>query len=296
MLKKTVLVICVAIGFICANLSADIIAAAGFEDNNLGALAGQSGGTGFQGTWDAQSASGTASDFTTVVEKNMSYSGSNFTVNGGSNAVQFSSTGNDIDFSASRQLTSTIGAGSGSDEAVYYRFIMNYAQNGGAEGGDRCLVSLTAERDKSGNPWWAKLRGGSNLTAGADWYLKTDGQSNAFGPDSYSPGSDVHMVVIKAFKHETRTSFSRYTMYLDPTDKNIESGTYSSSIIGGYYPTELGWVGLLGRTLDAGDLYYVDDVVVATTWQEAVTGVPEPTTIILLSMGGLALRRRTKKA
>jgi hypothetical protein len=290
---KKVLFTLATVALVSLTANAAVIATASFEDNSLGALDTQAGGTGWQGTWDAQSASGTASDFTTVVNKNLVYTGSNFTVNGGNQAVQYSnSAGNEIDFAAVRQLSSPVSAGSGSDEVLYYRFIMNYAQNGSLEGGDRCLVSFTQERDKNGNPWWNKLRAGSNLAAGADWLLKTDSQSNTFGPESFSPNSDVHMVVVKLQKHETRTSFSRYTMYLDPTDKNIESGSDTSATIGGYYPTELGWVGLLGRTLDVGDLYYVDDVVVADTWQEAVTGVPEPATLILFGLGAAVLRRK----
>lgn len=301
MLKRVKLVSLVVIAALAVSAAnADIIAKASFEDNTLGALDGQAGGVGFQGTWDAQASDGTdGAAYSTVVGKTMSYSGTNFTVNGGSKAVQYSVTGTNVEMAAVRQLSSTLSAGSGSDDVVYYRFMMNYAANGGVEGDDRCFVSFTKDRDKNGNPWWNMLRAGSHLKSGPDWALQTDGASNQFGNESFSPNAtDVHMVVVKLFKHETRTSFSRYIAYIDPQSKTTEGGIYSSTTIGGYYPDGINWVGLLGRTLDTGDTYYVDDVVVATTWQEAVTGaaIPEPATIALLCFGGVSIIARRKRA
>jgi hypothetical protein len=293
MFKKTVLLVFAVIALVYVNVNADIIAGASFEDNNLGAIAGQAGGTGWQGTWDATSSSGTASDFTTVVNKNLVYSGTDFTVNGGSNAIQLSGTGNNA--AASRQLASPFTGGSGSDEVLYYRFIMNYNHNEGTEGDDRCLVSFTKDHDKNGNVWWNRLRAGSRLMAGPDWQLKTDTGTKNFGGD-LAPSDDVHMVVVKIFKSGVMSTFDSYTMFLDPQSKLAEGGLAFDTLSPSYAFDEFNWLGIMQRTIDTGDIYYVDDVVVATTWQEAVTGVPEPTALILLSMGGLALRRKAKKA
>lgn len=294
------LVVLITVSAVAAVACADIIATASFEDNTIGSLHGQAGGTGFQGTWDAQSSAGTASDFTTVVTKNLTYSGTNFTVNGGSQAVQYSVTGTNTEMAAMRQLALPFSAGSGNDEVLYYRFMMNYAANGvgSTEGDDRCFVSLTEERDKNGNPWWNKLRGGSRLSAGDDWYLKTDTAAHSFGGD-LSPSTDVHMIVVKLFKSKgVNEFFYDFDMFVDPQDKSVESALLEMTAptddghLGGYQPSEINWLGLLGRTLDAGDEYYVDDVVVATTWEEAVTGVPEPTTLGILALGAILIKRK----
>lgn len=301
-MKQAVLLVSVVV-LSAGVVHAGIVATASFEDNALGALHGQAGGTGFQGTWDAQSSAGTASDFTTVVEKNLTYTGTNFTVDGGNNAVQYSVTGTNTEMAAVRQLAAPLSAGTGNTEVVYYRFMMNYAANGGVEGDDRCFVSLTQERDKNGNPWWNRLRGGSRLSSGDDWYLKTDTQGQSFGGD-LSPSTDVHMVVVKLFKSKgANPFFYDFDMFVDPLDKDTESALLNMTaptddgFLGGYganIPTELNWVGLLGRTLDAGDVYYVDDVVIATTWEEAVTGVPEPATMLLVLAGGATVLRRRR--
>lgn len=295
MVRKLVVLITVSV--FASVACSDIIATASFEDNMPGPLDGQAGGTGWQGTWDEQNSNANSASYANVAAKTLTYTGTNFTVNGGSQAVKMTGASNDA--SASRQLAQTFSAGTGTDEVLYYRWMLRW-ETGNSDADDRCQVSLTEDRDKNGNPWWNKLRAGTRLSSAGDFMIHTDsgGPTNT-GPENLQPAdhpegpSDTFMVVVKLHKAgDPNPFFYDYDLYVNPLDKTVESAEWTVIEKDGLHTPEVNWIGLIQRGLDAGDEYYVDNVVVATTWEEAVTGVPEPATLGILTLGTILIRRK----
>lgn len=287
---------------------ADIFATATFEDNTLGALDGQAGGTGFQGNWIAKSGSGTASDYSTVISPTvqMNYSGTDFSVSGGSKAVML--TGNSNDSSASRQLQSALPVGTGNTEVLYYRFLFRYNQ-GVLAADDRALVAVTEFMGKdsdAGNPWWAEVRAGMKGTNAEDFMLRTEGDNPTdtyTGPTDLSPSDDTYMFVVKYHKAgDANPFYYDYDLYVNPTSKTTEDAEYEIIEKGGYHMgryADIDWLSLINRGLDttgtsSPDQVYIDDVVIADTWEEAVTGVPEPITLSLFGIGAAIVYRKRK--
>jgi hypothetical protein len=136
----------------------------------------------------------------------------------------------------------------------------------------------------------ALLPGGGDIRArvGPDSDDGNSASSVAYADDT------TYMIVLKLEK-DGSSKYNKATLFVDPTSETESGGTTAT------FDTGVDSVSHLMIRQDIGDSFdqmNIDEIVVAPTFAEAVTPIPEPATLGLLALGGLmgltAMRRRRR--
>jgi len=207
------------------------------------------------------------------------------TVNFGNNSLRVTADTNDND-----TLSISFTAQTGHDVYLaYYGFTPEFKTNSFYYSNLHTSVNSTDRNGVNGSD--------GDITAGIDG---TSGTSTA----NLIPGSDVSFVTLVRYNwdavNSAYTSVDVWvktdgTLVNTATDPIRASATNPTSSLTSLSTVSLG---LSRMNLNAeGDRFFdLDSLRVATTAQEALTGIPEPASVILMGLGGLLLLSRGRKA
>ena len=272
MCKKLMLVSIVVLGMITGVAGADVIGYEGFDYAD-GEVAGLTGGTGWD--WDntIQAHTGTVSDW--------DWDG---LVNSGTLL-----TGDSLGLSGCRAKREYNGPTEGDGQNPDTDERLGAFRN---EGIVYYGVTMTPEADGG----WIGLNafdfGGERVFFGMPW--QTGGLAY-FGMANTDPGnvlSDIPVVLNQTYRLVGVVDFDgqEARLWVDPDESDYDNGkgNNSADVVADW--TSGNWISAVA--VASGPQVRWDDLVVATTFGEAA--VPEPATIALLGLGGLALLRRKR--
>jgi hypothetical protein len=273
-------VLCLAAGA----TQAAVIASDNFESYAVGALTrSANGGTGWGGTYNYSS--GTIYDpYCNIVTKSLSYSSGSISVDGGSQAFAFS------DFASHESYIARALATPVTQDVVYVSYLLQTTNisstlQSGLAMSDTNLVSgnIRATAGKNGDKFWTRVTNGSST-------IDNDMTSSVILPGS------THFLVAKISK-VAGTDYNQIELFVDPTSTTEGSANCAYYVMssGDSLTTNFAAYQFRIASAYAGNVNYIDNLTVADDFAGAV-GAPEPATMGLLVIGGIAtlLRRRRK--
>jgi hypothetical protein len=260
----------ITLGALTAPAAAGIIAYDGF-DYAIGDLNGNNGGT---GNWQTAWTANTAID---VVSASLSYSGTGFTVGGGTKSGQITSlTGTAVDDVFDRQFTAQTGP-------VYFSLLFQAAA--GLDSSD--FVTFMLNNDTNYNNTGALgLRNDSGSENGFFARLRTTSDSN-YKTNTQGVGGTTYFLVGKLYKSGAG-NYDRIDFWLNPTSLTEPAATVTGSKDIG--TSSVSYLTCRVSGMEVGDQFQFDELRIGTTWGDVL---PEPATLALVGLGMLlAFRRR----
>ncbi|WP_043587581.1 hypothetical protein [Geminisphaera colitermitum] len=249
-----------------AQASATIVATDSFSYTANSALNGASGGTGWTAAWTASSAALVADG------------SAQFGV--GSTAAP---NGNEIAYR-------TFDAQSGDE--LYVSFTISAT---GHEGNDFFALWLDQASSTGGSTdTHSGLRLNVGMSSGALFARPTTGSTNTIAGSSVADGTNYH-IVVRYSKGVGLSVFNTVTFWINPTSSSdTPIGTISS--VNGL--ASISAVGFRGVSNEMTDRYFVNDLVIATTWAD-VAPIPEPRSVALgagfVALAVLMLKRALRR-
>ncbi|AHF93449.1 hypothetical protein OPIT5_27875 [Opitutaceae bacterium TAV5] len=226
---------------------ATIVATDSFSYTANSALNGASGGTGWTAAWTASSAASVADG------------SARFGV--GSTAPN----GNEIAYR-------TFDAQSGDE--LYVSFTITAT---GHEGNDFFALWLDqASSTGGGTDTHSGSRLNVGMSSGALFARPTTGGTNTIAGSSVIDGTSYH-IVVRYSKGVGLSVFNTATLWINPTSS---SDTPIGAISSASGLASISAVGFRGVSNEATDRYFVDDLVIGTTWAD-VAPIPEPRSVAL---------------
>jgi len=293
----TVVALCLSAGV----AGATMVATDGFEGYAAGNLDGKgAAGGGWGGAWTA-SAPGDTGEIV-VVDYGLSYSAGGVSVSGGSKAVEL------IDSTGAHQIM-TRGLDAPEDGSDYYiRFLINW-KSGMIHNADAAVTAIDAYY--AGNMSRAKEAMTGMYHSGASGYTISGDAHQGTGADlTYWPNAismDTTYMVIARYRKDPNgayydgTVYNKYNRYnrLDVwVNPDSTDGPGTEDFTSEWDLTSIpkadtfdGAMLWAWSSLDAGDVVAIDEYALGTTWADVI---PEPATMSLLALGGLALLHRRK--
>ena len=256
----------------------EIIAQDTFETYTLGPLSGQGGGIGWTGNWTSPAGSATVVSGTSLAAQNATLA-----VNSGQ-------------ITASRQLGASLST------SFFVGFMLQYSGTSVFDGNDTFSLYMSSgattvnnsvftigARSANGTPTFMVRKGTGSPVAGGSTTLA----AGAF------PSGETHLLVAQYVWDGA--NFSTINGWLDPGFGESASPQITETLADPSTGlTSIGYAFVRnydGNNDDVSpnDFWTVDNLVVATSWADVVSVVPEPSSIALLGLGSVALclvRRR----
>lgn len=268
--KKAITLVAVAILTVAAGQTvAAPIASDDFETYATGTpLAGKDGGAGWGGVWNADA-------LATVVSGGLSYSSGDVLVDGGSRSVLFAydSDENIIDGLLHRAL-------SASQTGTVYMSLLFRDNVNGDLGND--FVQWGFDTGTS-NPRTSVMRRNGTFQA-----RSTTSSSNSNDSGISTVVGTTFMLVFKAEKGGS--SYTPISLFVNPTS-NLEPGFADAVATASSGLASLDHFVSRSAFHETGDAYQIDAIRVGTAFEDVV---PEPSSLALLGLAGLAMIRRRK--
>jgi len=277
-MKKTMIVAGVLSAAICIPLQAAVLVYEGF-DYSAGALAGSNGGTGWSSSWGINaSAGGIAAGGDGLVESPAQLSApSDYALTPVGNSAEFDSVGGYRQFNANSIDMSQ-------DDTFYFSYL--WSQSGTGGGGNISMAFL--DDATNSRRIWETQTASQSLTMdfGND-------SSAAPGSLSFTAGTSYLLVG----KIETTTGADTISVSIFEAGTAIGSEPITWGLSGNVEASDQNRVINRIRILGSGNNDRFDEFILGDTFED-VTSIPEPSTLMLVSMmgvGALAARMRRKR-
>jgi hypothetical protein len=104
---------------------------------------------------------------------------------------------------------------------------------------------------------------------------------------------NTHLLVMKVEKVSGSTTYNRVSLFVDPSSL-MEPGSPTNAINASGGLSKVGLLTARSAFHSAGDTLQIDQILVGESWTDVVTSIPEPSSSLLIGLGGigLALMRR----
>ncbi len=286
---------------------ADVIATEDFESYTQQTLSSTSqfgtdapddtpnGGSGWSAAWSVDDGQNDGVDPTLgvfIMGNGLDYSAGSVSVDGGDNQFQMRRTSSIAQGVASRQIPDQTGT-------VYLRFLIRGSDTDGEGNGladDFVQIGFsTSDIAGSGDAGGAFV--GSALVPYSDGTIRArvGGDSDGNSASSVAYADDTTWLVVLKLEKDGSSNYNKATVFLDPTS-TTESGGLVATLATSQ--DTVSYVSIRAIVGDSWDQLNVDEIVVASTFAEAINPVPvpEPATFALLAAGGagLLVRRRRR--
>jgi len=247
---------------------ASMLASDDFLYNSPGELNAQNGGTGWAGAWSAVTSA------TQIVDPAVDLSDDK--------ALQVTGNNNNA---AYRQLASPFVG-----DSLFVSFLVQVGA-GSLTAND--FVALWLDTVTTGDHTSRPNIGIKSDGSGAnDVFVRTNGTGGSFvSPSNIGSTIGVTHQIVGRLSRSAPGNYTSFDVWLDPLFGDLSSP--DAMFAGSAGISAVSYVGFRSANLDSGDSLLIDDLRLATEWQDVVS-VPEPSTVALLGLGllGVGLFRR----
>ena len=270
-MKLRALVSAIALSALSPLASAAIVASDDFN-YAAGGLNAQSGGSGWVGAWSANTQA-------QVVDPAVDL--------GGANALRITGNANTV---AQRTLSSAF-----SGDELFVSFLFQL-EAGALTNND--FFALWFNANSTGRPNIGIKADQGTLTGTNDVFVRTSGTGGSYAPGSNIGGkNDVTYQIVGRLWRTAAGNYSNFDLWLNPLFADL--GSPDASFAGNAGISAVTSVGFRTANLDTGDALLIDNLILATNWNDVVAApnaVPEPGSLALagLALLGLGLVRRRR--
>ncbi|MDA3872816.1 MAG: PEP-CTERM sorting domain-containing protein [Kiritimatiellae bacterium] len=271
--KHTYFLLPLALLAYATHLSADILAQDQFEYTVDDPLNAANGGTGWSGGWNAVD-SGTTTHVTVET-------------NNGSSAAHFAGSDPNAKNFAYRPFGSTL-----DQDTLYVSYLFEFESDGN-------FFALWLDDTTSTSNNHSNVVPNTGLFTSGDLFARFVGTGEITGPTAVS-GTPYQLVIeVSKSTPGVTEDYTNIRFWVNPENSDLGTPTGTNYTNESTSRSSYDYVGFRGAGNADGDSFWVDDLIIATEWDDVVV-IPEPSTValVLVALVGIApfLRRRSRRS